>query len=310
MVIYMKKIKLGTTNLEVPAIISGCMRLSSLSKKELNQYLHTSIENGINYFDHADIYASGKSEDLFGEVLKKDSTLKREQMIIQSKCGIRDGFYDQSSDYIISSVDGILKRLQIEYLDVLLIHRPDALVQPEEVAKAFDKLENSGKVRHFGVSNHKPMQIELLKKYVSQYLIINQLQFSLTTANMVTNGIEVNMHTDGGIERDGSVLDYCRLNDVTIQTWSPFQMPDWKGTFIGNDSYTKLNEVLEKMANKYSFTKTAIAAAWILRHPANMQIIAGTTNKERLNEIVTACDIQLSREDWYELYLSSGNQLP
>lgn len=306
----MKKIKLGTTNIEVPAIVSGCMRLNSLNEKELNTYIHTSIENKINYFDHADIYGSGECEELFGKVVKNDSTLKREEMIIQSKCGIRKGFYDQSKEHIISSVDGILKRLDMEYLDILLIHRPDALVDPQEVAQAFDELEKSGKVRHFGVSNHKPMQMELLKKYIKQDLIINQLQFSLTTSNMVTNGMEVNMHTEGSVDRDGSVIDYCRLNDVTIQAWSPFQMPDWKGTFIDSEQYPKLNAELENMADKYGVTKTTIAAAWILRHPANMQIIAGTTKEERLKEIARACDIQLSREDWYKLYLEAGNILP
>ncbi len=306
----MKKVKLGSTSLEVPAIISGCMRIDSLSENDLNKYLHLAMENGMNFFDHADIYGGGKCEELFGSVVKNDSTLKREDMILQSKCGIRKGFYDQSKDYIISSVDGILERLKTDYLDILLIHRPDALVYPQEVAEAFDELEKSGKVRHFGVSNHKPMQMELLKKYVKQDLIINQLQFSLATANMVSNGIEVNMDTVGGIDRDGSVLDYCRLNDVTIQTWSPFQMPGWKGTFMENEAYLELNTVLEEMAKKYGVAKTTIAAAWILRHPANMQLIAGTTNESRLKEILSASNIVLEREDWYKLYLSAGNILP
>ncbi|MGL5313985.1 MAG: aldo/keto reductase [Peptostreptococcaceae bacterium] len=306
----MKKVKLGKTNLEVPAIISGCMRIDSLSEKELNSYIHTAMENGINFFDHADIYGGGNCEELFGNVLKNDSTLKREEMILQSKCGIRKGFYDQSRDYIISSVDDILKRLKTDYLDILLLHRPDALVEPEEVAQAFEELESSGKVRYFGVANHKPMQMELLKKYVKQDLIVNQLQFSLATSSMISNGMEVNMHTEGSIDRDGSVLDYCRLNDVTIQAWSPFQMPGWKGTFMEDESYLQLNNVLEEMAKKYGVTKTTIAAAWILRHPANIQLIAGTTNENRLLDIVGACDVELSRDDWYKLYLSGGNILP
>lgn len=306
----MKKIKLGKTKFEVPKIISGCMRLNSLSEKELNSYIHTSMESGVNYFDHADIYGNGQCEELFGKVLKNDNTLKREEMIIQSKCGIRKGFYDQSKDYIISSVDGILKRLNLDYLDVLLIHRPDALVDPEEVAQAFEELESSGKVKYFGVSNHKPMQIELLKKYINQDLVINQLQFSIATSNMVSSGMEVNMNTNGGIDRDGGVLDYCRLNNITIQAWSPFQMPEWKGTFIGSDSYVDLNRELEELAKKYSTTVNVIATAWILRHPANMQVIAGTTNEQRLKEIASACNIELSRQEWYKLYLSAGNILP
>lgn len=306
----MKKIKLGNTNIEVPAVISGCMRIDSLSEKELNNYINLAMQHEMNFFDHADIYANGKSEELFGNVLKNDSSLNREDMIIQSKCGIRNGFYDQSKDYIISSVDGILKRLKTDYIDILLIHRPDALVEPEEVAKAFDELQNSGKVRHFGVSNHKPMQIELLKKYIKQDLIVNQLQFSLATSTMVSSGMEVNMHTEGAVDRDGSVLDYCRLNDVTIQTWSPFQMPGWKGTFMDDESYPELNRELEELANKYEVSKTTIAAAWILRHPANMQLIAGTTKERRMMEIIDACEINLTREEWYKLYLSAGNLLP
>lgn len=306
----MKKIKLGNTNIEAPSIVSGCMRLNALNKKELNSYIHTAMENDINFFDHADIYGAGECEELFGDILKNDLTLKREDMIIQSKCGIRKGFYDQSKEHIISSVDGILKRLKMDYLDVLLIHRPDALVEPEEVAQAFDELESSGKVKHFGVSNHKPMQVELLKKYIKQDLIINQLQLSLTTANMITNGMEVNMHTPGSIDRDGSVMDYCRLKDITIQAWSPFQMPDWKGPFIDSDCYPKLNKELELMSDKYGVTKTIMATAWLLRHPSNMQVIAGTTSEERLKEISSACKVNLSREDWYKLYISAGNILP
>lgn len=306
----MKNIKLGNTTLEVPAIIAGCMRLGEMSATEMNTYIHSSIECGVNFFDHADIYAGGKSEEIFGEALKGDSSIKRENLIIQSKCGIRRGFYDQSKEYIIDSVDAILKRLQTDYLDILLLHRPDALVEPEEVAEAFDILEKSGKVRNFGVSNHKPMQIELLKKAVKQDLIINQLQFSLPVSNMIANGMEVNMETNGATDRDGSVLDYCRLHDITIQVWSPFQMPAWKGVFLGNDEYAEVNREIGVLCEKYGVSDTTIAAAWILRHPANMQIIAGTTSTGRLKEIAAAADIALTREEWYKLYLAAGHILP
>lgn len=207
-------------------------------------------------------------------------------------------------------MDGILQRLQTEYLDVLLLHRPDALVEPEEVAEAFDIMEKSGKVRCFGVSNHKPMQIALLQKYVSQPLIINQMQFSIPVSGMVANGMEVNMETPGAVDRDGSVLDYCRLHDITIQAWSPFQMPGWRGCFLDAEEYHDLNGRLQELADRYQVSKTTIATAWILRHPAGMQVVSGTTNENRLKEIVQACTIELSREEWYQLYLAAGHPLP
>lgn len=306
----MKTLQLGNSNLTVPAIVIGCMRLGGLEPKNMSQYIHTSLENGANYFDHADIYADGESEKRFGQALKEDSSLHREELIIQSKCGIRDGFYDMSREHILRSVDQILMRLQTDYLDVLLLHRPDALVEPEEVAYAFDELKQSGKVRYFGVSNHKPMQIELLKKYVRQPLLINQLQFSIPVSNMVANGMEVNMETSGSVDRDGSVLDYSRLHDITIQAWSPFQMPNWKGCFLGSSDYPELNIEIRQLAEQYGVSDTTIAAAWILRHPAQIQLIAGTSNEHRLKEIIAAGNVELSREEWYRLYLFAGHPLP
>lgn len=305
----MKRIMIGK-QMTAPVIIAGCMRLADFDKQQMNHYIHTSMELGVNFFDHADIYGGGKSEEVFGEAMKGDGSLCREDMIIQSKCGIRQGYYDLSRDYILDSVDNILRRLQTEYLDILLLHRPDALVEPEEVADAFHILEKSGKVRNFGVSNHKPMQIKLLQKYVEQPLIINQMQFSIPVSNMVANGMEVNMETPGAADRDGSVLDYCRLQDITIQAWSPFQMPGWKGCFLGAQEYPELNRKLQELSEKYRVSKTTIAAAWILRHPANMQVIAGTTSEERLKEIAQAGAVNLGREEWYQLYLAAGHPLP
>ena len=306
----MKMVWIDERRWNVPAIVVGCMRLGEMDGKRMNAFLHAALEQGANYFDHADIYAGGKSEEIFGQAVKEDSSIKREDLIIQSKCGICKGFYEFTKKHIIESVDGSLKRLQTDYLDVLLIHRPDALIEPEEVASAFDGLEKSGKVRHFGVSNHKPMQIELLKRYIEQPLIINQLQFSLPVSNMVANGMEVNMETEGSIDRDGSVLDYSRLHDMTIQAWSPFQMPNWQGCFLGNDAYADLNEKIEILAETYGTSATAIAAAWIFRHPAGMQLITGTTKPERLKEIIASSDIVLTREEWYQLYLAAGHLLP
>ena len=232
-------------------------------------------------------------------------------MILQSKCGIKPGIcYDLSKEHILASVDGSLKRLKTDYLDVLLLHRPDALVEPEEVAEAFEILHNSGKVRHFGVSNHNPMQIQLLQKYVKQPLHINQLQLSITNANMVTQGLHVNMSDNEAVNRDGSVLDFCRLNDITIQPWSPFQYGFFEGVFLGSDKFPELNQKIDEIADKYNVSNTAIAMAWLLRHPANMQPVTGTMNVTRLLDCIKATQIQLTREEWYGVYLAAGNVLP
>lgn len=305
----MKEIVLGSTGKNMPAIVVGCMRLAGKNCVEMQSFINKCLEQGAFYFDHADIYGGGQSEAIFGEAMAKDESIKREDLFLQSKCGIRQGFFDFSKEYIIASVDGSLKRLQTEYLDVLLLHRPDALVEPEEVAAAFEELHQKGKVRYFGVSNHKPMQIELMKKYVKQPLIINQLQFSIPVSNMVANGMEVNMTSDGAIDRDGSVLDYSRLQDMTIQAWSPFQMPNWQGCFIDSEKYPELNKELQALAGKYQVSTTTIATAWILRHPAGMQVVTGTASEERLTEIITAEKVSLSREEWYRLYLAAGHFL-
>lgn len=307
----MKTIRLGGSSLQVPEIAVGCMRLNGLEEKERIAYVDYCMEHGLHFFDHADIYGGGQCETVFGQAVKA-AGIKREDMIIQSKCGIVPGvMYDFSKEHILNAVDGILNRLDTEYLDCLVLHRPDALVEPEEVAEAFDTLEKAGKVRHFGVSNHRPMQIELLQKYVRQKLLVNQLQLSIAFSGMISSGLEVNMETAGGIDRDGGMIDYCRLHDITIQTWSPFQFGMFQGTFIGNnEKYRKLNDTLEGLGKKYGVTKTAIATAWILRHPAKMQMIAGTTKVSRMDEILNGSSVTLSRSDWYQLYLSAGKILP
>lgn len=307
----MKKTMLGKTNLEIPVIAVGCMRIAEMETNRLTEHIRFCIEHGLNFFDHADIYGGGQCESRFAEAFKKTG-YKREDVILQSKCAIRPGvMYDFTKKHILESVDGILKRLDTDYLDVLLLHRPDALMEPEEVAEAFELLEKEGKVRHFGVSNHRPYQIELLNKYVKQELCANQLQFSIPFSNMVAAGMETNMLTDGAIDRDGGILDYCRLKDITIQAWSPFQYGFFEGIFLGNnEKYPELNKALEEISQKYDTTPTAIATAWILRHPANIQMIAGTTNTERMSEIIKGSEIRLEREEWYRLYLSSGHILP
>lgn len=306
----MKKVKFGQTGLQVPAIVVGCMRLNSLDTKAAAKHIEHAVANEVNFFDHADIYGNGECEDLFGKALAM-TDVKREDIFVQSKCGILPGvMFDLSKKHIIESVDNSLKRLNMEYLDALLLHRPDALVEPEEVAEAFDELEKSGKVRHFGVSNMKPMQIELLKKCVKQPLQANQLQVSAAHSSMISNGLEVNMLTGGAVDRDGSVLDYCRLKDMTIQAWSPFQYGMIQGVFLQNDDFAVLNNKLAELGEKYGVSDTTMAVAWLLRHPANMQVLAGTMNEKRFDEICKACDVNLTKEDWYQIFLAAGNILP
>ncbi|SMQ58913.1 Predicted oxidoreductase [Bacillus sp. OV166] len=305
----MRTIKLGSSSLEVPVIAVGCMRINSLEKTEAERFVQSALEEGANFFDHADIYGGGTCEEIFADAIHMNAEI-REKIILQSKCGIRKGMFDFSKEYILESVDGILKRLNTEYLDVLLLHRPDALVEPEEVAEAFDTLERSGKVRHFGVSNQNPMQIQLLQKFVKQPLVANQLQLSITNANMISNGINVNMENDSAINRDGSILDFCRLNEITIQPWSPFQYGFFEGVFLENDKFPELNQQIDEIAAKYEVSNTTIATAWLLRHPAHMQPVIGTMNIDRLKDCCKASEVQLTREEWYRIYRAAGNILP
>ena len=304
----MKNIKIGG-KFDASAVSLGCMRMGNLDSKAVSKIMDCALENGIDFFDHADIYGGGNSERLFGEYLKCHKDV-REKIKIQTKCAIHDGQFDFSKEHILRSVDGSLSRLGVDYIDTLLLHRPDTLMEPEEVAEAFDVLESSGKVRFFGVSNHNPMQIELLKTAVKQPLIINQLQFSVTEAGMVTSGMNVNMKNAESVMHDGSVLEYSRIKNITIQTWSPFQYGFFKGNFVDNDDFPVLNAKLAEIGEKYDLTKTGVAAAWILRHPANMQLVAGTMNPTHLAEICKAADVTLTRSEWYEIYRSAGHSLP
>ena len=305
----MKRIKIANSDLNVSEISLGCMRIAEMSHQEIATLIHTALDAGIDFFDHADIYGGGQSEERFSAALDMNPAL-RERMILQTKCGIRKGSFDFSKEHILNAVDGSLKRLRTDYVDVLLLHRPDALVEPEEVAEAFTILERSGKVRHFGVSNQNPMQIELLRKFVKQPILFNQLQFSITNTGMIDAGINVNMEIDPSIDRDGSILDYCRLHEITIQPWSPFQYGFFEGVFLDNDKFPELNRAIDALAAAKGVTNSAIAIAWILRHPAKMQPIVGTTKPERVKEICKASDITLSRQEWYEIYRAAGNKLP
>ncbi|MCM3173690.1 MULTISPECIES: aldo/keto reductase family oxidoreductase [Paenibacillus] len=305
----MRTIKLGSSSLEVPVVAVGCMRINTLDGKEAEHFVRSAMEIGANFFDHADIYGTGKCEEIFADAVQMSPQV-RENIILQSKCGIRKGMFDFSKEHILNSVDGILQRLKTDYLDVLLLHRPDTLVEPEEVAEAFDLLEREGKVRHFGVSNQNPNQIELLKKYVKQPLVANQLQMSITNTTMIDSGINVNMENEAAINRDGSILDYCRLHDITIQPWSPFQYGFFEGVFLGSDKFPELNAKIDEIAAKYEVSNTTIAIAWLLRHPAQMQPVTGTMNIERLQDCVKASDVHLTRQEWYDIYRAAGNVLP
>lgn len=305
----MKQIALGGV-LQAPAIALGCMRINALDRKEANILLNTALENGVNFFDHADIYGGGQAESFFAEALPMSPSI-REKVLIQSKCSIIPGVaYDCSKEHILQSVDAILQRLNSEYLDVLLLHRPDALMEPEEVAEAFRTLKESGKVRHFGVSNQNSGQMALLEQACGEKIIVDQLQLSIAHCPMIDEGLNVNIESEPAIVRDGGVLDYCRLHGITIQAWSPFQYGMFEGTFLGSNKYPELNAEIDKLAQKYHVTPNAIAIAWILRHPAKIQAIVGTTNAQRLEGICEAAHVQLTRREWYKLYLAAGKKLP
>lgn len=305
----MQNILLRNTLPEAGQIIVGCMRMDSRTPQELANMIDDLADRGIRFYDHADIYGHGKCEELFGEAMQLANT-PREDLIIQSKCGIRDGWYDLSKDYILDSVDGILNRLQTPYLDLLILHRPDALMEPKEIAEAFDQLQKFGKVRHFGVSNFTPEQIRLLQTEVKQPLLVNQLQLSIPNAWMISQGLEANMPTQGALDRTGHVLEQMRQMGITIQTWSPLQYGDWEGTFLDNPIFAELNETLQKLADKYNVSKSAIAAAWILRHPAGMQVVTGSSRTDRILEMARARKVDLTRKEWYDLYRAAGQRIP
>lgn len=306
----MKKILLGN-KVETSTIGLGCMRIASLNKAQAEIVIKTALEEGINFFDHADIYGQGAAEELFSKAINMHDSI-RENIVLQSKCGIVPGkMYDFSKEHILRSVDGILKRLDTDYLDILLLHRPDTLMEPEEVAEAFQKLHDCGKVKYFGVSNHNPLQIELLNKYLGENkIIINQMQFGIMHTPMIDEGLNVNTMFDTAINRTGGILEYCRLKDIFIQAWSPYQYGFFEGAFLNSDKFPNLNRTINKVAQKYGVSNTTIATAWILRHPAKMQPIVGSMNPNRIRDIAKASNIKLTREEWYEIYISAGNELP
>ena len=296
---------------KVSSIIMGCMRMPALSVDEAATMINTANESGINFYDNATCYGeNGEAETRFGDAFIKTG-IRREDVYIQSKCGILSDEFNWTKENIIASVDDSLRRMKLDYLDALLLHRPDLLYEPEEIAEAFDELERNGKVRYFGVSNVPTMMLEMLKKYVRQPLVFNQLQFSLDQSQLLDQTLYVNnLTTDRSIDRDNGTLDYCRLHDITIQAWSPLQCGFFKGCFVDSPDFPELNRVLGEIGEKYGAPKTAVAIAWILRHPAKMQAIAGTMNPSHLRDICEASKVELTHNEWYRIYRASGKVLP
>ena len=309
----MKTIKVPHSDLVVSSVVLGLMRIAKMSGANIRALFDAAVDSGVTMIDHADVYGGAPHvcEARFAEAVTLSAT-DRGRIVIQSKAGIRSGYFDFSSEHIIAAVDGSLKALHTDYLDVLLLHRPDTLVEQEEVAKAFDTLHTAGKVRHFGVSNQTPGQIELLKSAVKQPLLFNQVQLSIAHANLFAQGIAANM--DGlhqSISRDVGLLDYSRLKGMTLQAWSPVQKGFFEGVFIGDrESYAELNDVMDELAKKYAVTPTGIAIAWITRHPANLQVVLGTTRPDRVRESAAGSDVTLTREEWYRLFRAAGHTLP
>ena len=308
----MRYIKFGERQKEVSEVVLGLMRISEMTVDQVEDLIESALAVGINAFDIADCYGHGKCEQILGEVLKRRPDL-REKMWIQSKCGIRMEeftYFDFSKEHILEAVDGILERLNVDYIDSLLLHRPDALMEPAEIAEAFDLLKSQGKVIDFGVSNQNPMMMALIQKDVNQPLVANQLQLSAAFTPSFDAGFHVNMKQEAGIVRDSSIFEYCRLHDVVIQAWSVLQFDYFGGVFLGSEKYPELNHVLNRLAEKYHVSPSAVAIAWVLRYPAKMQAVIGTTKKARVAEAARAAEIQLTRKEWYEIYLAAGNDLP
>ena len=308
----MRYIKFGERQKEVSEVVLGLMRISEMTVDQVEDLIESALEVGINAFDIADCYGHGKCEQILGEVLKRRPDL-REKMWIQSKCGIRMEeftYFDFSKEHILEAVDGILERLNVDYIDSLLLHRPDALMEPAEIAEAFDLLKSQGKVIDFGVSNQNPMMMALIQKDVNQPLVANQLQLSAAFTPSFDAGFHVNMKQEAGIVRDSSIFEYCRLHDVVIQAWSVLQFDYFGGVFLGSEKYPELNHVLNRLAEKYHVSPSAVAIAWVLRYPAKMQAVIKTTKKARVAEAAKAAEIQLTRKEWYEIYLAAGNDLP
>ena len=308
----MKYIEFGPEKEKVSSVVLGLMRISELSAQQTDALVKTGLDEGINFIDNADIYGKGRSEELLGEVLADDPSL-RDKLFIQSKCAIRhDGsttFYDHSKEYIMQSAEGCLRRMNTDYMDCFLLHRPDALMEPDEIAEAFTKLYNDGKVKSFGVSNYSPMTIEMLQSALPQKICTDQIQLSIAHTLPVDEELQFNTSFEGGFMKSGGIIEYCRMKDIAVQTWSSLQYGFFEGTFLDSDLYPDLNKVLDRIAEKNNVTKAAVAIAWILRIPGKMQAVIGTTDPKHVRETAKCTEFDLSRTEWYEIYMSAGNRM-
>lgn len=312
----MKRFTLPNTQITAPNVVLGLMRIPDKTDDEIRELVRVARDADIDFIDHADIYGNSlhQCEARFAEAMDLSSA-ERDAITIQTKCGIvpNDGeaYFDFSYEHIIESVHGSLEALRTDHVDILLLHRPDALVEPDEVARAFDELEQAGKVRAFGVSNHTPAQIDLLRASVAQPIVANQVQLSITHAPIIAQGVAMNMVGVGqSTSLDYGIVDYCRLHDITLQAWSPFQAGFFTGTFLGSDEYPELNALIDQLAEKYDVPAIAIATAWITRHPAQMQVVLGTTTPERVAGAAQGSDIPLTRAEWYGLFTAAGYLVP
>jgi len=326
----MQILPLPHTPLKVSRLCAGCMGLGGgweadavltpALEKEARAFVEAALSLGINFFDHADIYTRGRAEEVFGRVLR-DCPGLRERLVLQSKCGIlfadtppgTPHRFDFSHGHITRSVDAILARLHTGYIDVLLLHRPDALMEPEEVARAFAELRQSGKVRHFGVSNHNHHQVALLQSFLPEPLVANQLEMSLLHHGFAEAYISFNQTSPGYPDGWEGMLEYSRLKGLSLQAWSPLAHGALVGANPGRltENGRKTVELVRQMAAARSVAPEAIALAWLLRHPAGIVPVLGTSKPERLAACVKALDVQLSREEWYRLFESArGAEMP
>lgn len=309
----MRYIEFGKNKALVSEVVLGSMRIPQMSVAEVGELIGTCLDEGINMIDTADIYGGGHCEELIGDALAAEPGL-RDKVFLQTKCSIRfsehGSYFDFSKDYIVSAVEASLKRLKTDHVECLLLHRPDVLMEPDEVAAAFDELYDAGKVLEFGVSNQNPLQMKRIAKATGRKLAANQVQLSVAFAPAFEAMLNVNMENDPAVMRDGGIFEYCERKGMAIQAWSVFQHGYFAGTFLGAPEYEELNAVLDRLAEKYGVTPGAVALAWILRYPAKMQAVIGTTKASRVRESARACDFMLTREEWYELYKAAGRQLP
>lgn len=304
---------IGQSGIEASRVALGVMRMAGKSREEADEIVHTALACGIDFFDAADIYGRGASSERLGQALA-DNGVAREDVKLQTKFGIVPGQrYDFTRAHLEAALDEELARLQTDYVDVVLLHRPDPLVDLAELAETFVAMRDAGKVRAFGVSNMNPWQVEMLQAALEPAgvrLEVNQLQFGLGHTQLISSGLHVNMADDTAAERGTGAIEHARLRRMTIQAWSPYQYGTFAGCFIGHPDFPELNAALDAVAEALGSTPTAVATAWILRHPAKIQVVCGSMTPAHIREAAAGADLDLPRDAWWELYMAAGNDLP